>query len=89
MSKAQIEKTKLSNGFNGNETERDLLFYVIGKLDDLNDKNSAEHAQLSNDTGVCNRDLATNKQHIKYIKLGVYGLGAAILFILNTIFGLI
>ena len=89
MTREQIERTKLSNGFNGKETERDLLLYVISKLDDHNDKNTEQHAPLSEATVVCNRDLATNKQHIKYIKLGMYGLGVTILFILNTIFSII
>ena len=86
MSREEIERTKMSNGFNGNETERDLLFYVISKLDDLNDKNSVQHLQLSEAIGVSNRDIAKNCQHVKYIKLGIYGITATVLYILNIIF---
>ena len=81
-----IDKTKSSNGFNGSETERELLFYVIGKLDDFNDKNNTQHTEIFKFISGCDNKVTTNKQHIKYVKLGIYGIGITVLFILNILF---
>jgi hypothetical protein len=83
MNKDQV---RMPQGVEGHETERELLFYVINKLDEFNERNTEQHNTITQNIGLCNKDISNNKTTIKYIKLGVYGLFSAVLFILSTIF---
>lgn len=75
-----------AKGFSGNETERELLFYVIERLDSFDSKNSSDHETIKSTSTVLAKQI--QKQHFdtKYMKLGIYGAWVTILFVLGQLF---
>lgn len=75
-----------AKGFDGNETEKDLLFYLIGKIDSFDSKNSEEHETIKQTQHELHRKLGKETLNSSYTKLGVYGAWVVILFILGVMY---
>ena len=83
---SRITQNMQAKGFNGHETERELLFYVIERLDSFDSKNSSDHDAIkATSSGLCKQ---INKQQFdtKYMKLGIYGAWLTLLFVLGQLF---
>lgn len=78
MGREIIEKTKRDNGWTGKEKNQDLIFYVIGRVDEMHNKMDEVHLRLGKDQ--------SSIQYLKWITGGIITGGViAISFIFNII----
>lgn len=85
MNKDMLVKMK-HQGFNGNETEKDLLFYLIDKIDRFESTNNEAHSAINKQHKLNNVCTVKNTKDIYYQRLGIYGLGVMVIFILGIMF---
>ena len=86
MTNKHIENAKRLNGFKGNESNKDLMFYLIGKLDDFDKKNDESHNKLWIQINKLGNTAVSNKTAIWYLKWIFGGMVLAVTFLMNHIF---
>ena len=69
----KIEAVKKSNGFNGNETSRELMYYLIGEMKDMKKDMKSFYA--------IRQQVRTNTWFVRIMAVAILGISLRVIFI--------